>query len=384
MTAWPTAPLGELVVNLDSRRVPLNEGERDRRRGEGRYPYFGANGELDRLDEFIFDELILCVAEDGGSWGRNERCAYVVSEKCWVNNHAHVLAPTNGTHLRFLQHYLNYADLSSFVTGTTRGKLTRAALDRIPVPKPPSAEQKQIAAILEAAEALREKRRHAMGMLDDLVEATFDEVFDTNGQPPVTVSSNGGSRWPSVLLTKVARLATGHTPDRKKSQYWHGDIPWITLSDIRLLDGRVAQTTQECVSEIGIDNSSAVKLPSGTVCFSRTASVGFATLMGREMCTSQDFVNWVCGPEIDGIYLMNALIRARTNLRALSSGSTHKTIYFPTVEQFHVQVPPIQLQRKFAAAWSAIQELRENHSLQFEQACVLSSSLEHRAFRGDL
>jgi len=69
------------------------------------------------------------------------------------------------------------------------------------------------------------------------------------------------------------------------------------------------------------------------VCFSRTASVGFVTVMGREMCTSQDFVNWVCGDELDPIYVMCAFMRAREHLRSLASGSTHKTIYFPTVEE---------------------------------------------------
>ena len=73
---------------------------------------------------------------------------------------------------------------------------------------------------------------------------------------------------------------------------------------IRALDGTVAQATSESVAEAGIENSSSVKLPEGTVCLSRTASVGFVTVMGREMCTSQDFVNWVCGDELEPLYLM--------------------------------------------------------------------------------
>jgi type I restriction enzyme S subunit len=86
---------------------------------------------------------------------------------------------------------------------------------------------------------------------------------------------------------------------------------------------------------------------------SRTASVGFVTRMGRPMATSQDFVNWVCGPGLDPEFLMHLLIRSREEIRALSRGAIHKTVYFPTVKAFRVCVPTIDEQRRIAA------ELRE-------------------------
>src|SRR5204862_2248550 len=113
-------------------------------------------------------------------------------------------------------------------------------------------------------------------------------------------------------------------------------------------DGVVATRTLENVTPLGIKNSSSVLLPKGTVCFSRTASVGFVTVMGREMATSQDFMNWVCGTKLDPTYLMWALIMSRKRLLTLSSGSTHRTIYMRVVEQFRVLLPPLELQREFA------------------------------------
>jgi type I restriction enzyme S subunit len=156
------------------------------------------------------------------------------------------------------------------------------------------------------------------------------------------------------------------------------------LTDIRSLDGTVATRTSQNVSELGIEHSSAVELPAGTVCFSRTASIGFVTSMGRPMATSQDFVNWVPGAKLDSRYLMWALIRSRPQLRAISSGSTHKTIYVRVVEHFRILMPPIELQRKFSRTVEAIDMLRARYRESLEQIDTLFSSIQARAFGGEL
>jgi hypothetical protein len=105
-------------------------------------------------------------------------------------------------------------------------------------------------------------------------------------------------RWNWHLLTRLARLESGHTPSRNHPEWWGGDIPWISLPDIRELDGRTTQQTRERTNQLGVANSAARVLPVGTVVMSRTASIGYVTIMARPMATSQDFVNWVCGPEL--------------------------------------------------------------------------------------
>jgi type I restriction enzyme S subunit len=161
-----------------------------------------------------------------------------------------------------------------------------------------------------------------------------------------TEATRRGWRW--HRLTDLARLATGHTPSRQRAEYWTGEVPWIQLADIRALDGREAFDTSEHTNELGIENSAAVLLPKGTVCMSRTASVGFVTIMGRPMATSQDFVNWVCGPELDPSFLMHLLIACRKPIRDLGSGAVHHTIYFPTVEKFSICAPSLPEQRRIA------------------------------------
>jgi restriction endonuclease S subunit len=162
-----------------------------------------------------------------------------------------------------------------------------------------------------------------------------------------TTSAHNGWRW--HRLTELAKLATGHTPSRRHPEYWDGDIPWIQLPDIRALDGQTATGTSECINDLGIQNSAAVLLPAGTVCLSRTASVGFVTIMGRPMATSQDFVNWVCGPDLDPQFLMYLLLANRQGIRDLGSGAVHHTVYFPTVESFSVCIPEIDEQRRIGS-----------------------------------
>jgi len=251
---------------------------------------------------------------------------------------------------------------------------------------PPLSEQRRIAGVLDLSKDLRATRRDALAELDVLTQAIFLDMF-TGGLdgPAIDVAKHRTGLpkgWSWELLTDVARLATGHTPDRENEDYWNGSIPWISLTDIRELDGTVAKKTIQNITQLGIDNSSSVLLPKGTVCFSRTASIGFVTVMGSEMATSQDFVNWTCGPRLDPTYLMWSFLCARRRLRELSSGSTHKTIYMRVVEQFYGLIPPIALQREFARRVAAIDDLKVVERLGVAELDSLFSSLQHSTLNG--
>lgn len=170
--------IDEITENLDNRRKPLNNIERKKISNEKLYPYYGANNIMDYVDEYIFDEEILCVAEDGGSWGFNEKCSYIVNEKCWVNNHAHVLKAKKNLNLNYLCYYLNYTDLNSKITGTTRGKLTKSALNSIEVLLPNFDVQNKIVEILNKAQDLIFKRKEQIKYLDELVKSKFLKIID--------------------------------------------------------------------------------------------------------------------------------------------------------------------------------------------------------------
>lgn len=162
--------------------------------------------------------------------------------------------------------------------------------------------------------------------------------------------------WEWRPLADFARLESGHTPSRKHPEYWGGTVPWIGIRDATGNHGQTIFETAQYTNELGIQNSSARILPSNTVCLSRTASVGYVVVMGSPMATSQDFVNWVCGPQLDHRYLKYVLLAEHNAFLRFASGTTHQTIYFPEVKAFHIAMPPLPVQQRIADVLSLLDD----------------------------
>lgn len=198
-TDFPLVPLSECVHFLDHKRRPITAKDRV----AGPIPYFGANGIQDYVNDYIFDEDLILLAEDGGHFYDPDRgVAYRISGKSWVNNHAHVLKPKSNTDIGYLHRILENIDLTSYINGATRAKLTKAAAERIKIPLPPLAEQQRIAALLDTADNLLRLREAAIEKLDQLAESVFKDCiknFNTSEYvlgdiaemyQPKTISSN--------------------------------------------------------------------------------------------------------------------------------------------------------------------------------------------------
>lgn len=145
---WTYKKLGEVCDILDYMRKPITKGKRE----SGDIPYYGATGCLDYVKDYIFDEKLVLLGEDGAKWGAGETSSYIIEGKSWVNNHAHALRPRREILLdEILVYYLNYSNLLPFITGVTVPKLNQEKMRSIDIPIAPIKEQKWIVERLDAA-----------------------------------------------------------------------------------------------------------------------------------------------------------------------------------------------------------------------------------------
>ena len=144
---WVWTTIGSVTENFDGRRIPVTAMDRAAMRGP--YPYYGASGVIDWVNRYLFDGTYLLITEDGVPLSQSKDIAFLASGKFWVNNHAHVVKTLGDLPLGFLKAYANSVNLQGYVTGTTRLKLTQAALNSIPVPLAPLPEQYRIVAEIE-------------------------------------------------------------------------------------------------------------------------------------------------------------------------------------------------------------------------------------------
>ena len=161
-------------------RIPVKKD--DRATAKGLYPYFGANGEVDKVDEYIFDGDFVLVTEDETFYGREKPIAYRYSGKCWVNNHAHILqAPT-----RLANDYLCYSlmhyNVIPWLSGTTgRAKLTQAALNSLPIGLPPENELNEIVhrvdQLFAHADCIEQQVNNALARVNNLTQSILAKAF---------------------------------------------------------------------------------------------------------------------------------------------------------------------------------------------------------------
>lgn len=341
---------------------------------------------------------------------------------------------------RFFYHYIKGSELAaSYIAeknrGATRDGINTKLLEELPISLPPLAEQKRIVAKLDALNAKSARARNELARIETLVsrykQAVLRSSFlgnmtsdwrlkrtgletasDLISRTPAPPQPRGGreatdrvidgkaalavntpirsapSKWEWVPLSRVARQETGHTPSRSHPEWWDGDIPWIGIKDAGEHHGKIIEETLQTTNKAGLANSAARLLPAGTVCLSRTASVGYVTIMGKPMATSQDFVTWTCSDALLPKFLMYALMAEGDDIREFGKGTTHTTIYFPEVRAMHICLAPLEEQHEIVrcieSAFAKIDRLTTEVRRALDLVGKLDEAILTSAFRGEL
>jgi Restriction endonuclease S subunits len=360
---WEIVRLGEVVEIYDNKRVPLSESVRKNMKGI--YPYCGANGIIDYVNDYIFDGEYVLVAEDGGRYGKFENTAYIMNGKFWVNNHAHILQAKVGISInRFILHWFTYADISQYVSGTTRQKLTLSTLKSIPIPLPPLEEQKAIANILSTVQNAIEKTEKVINATKQLKKSMMKHLFtygavavDEIDKVKLKESEIGliPEDWEVVRLGDIVNFKIGRTPPRKNKDYWtNGKYYWVSISDMK---NPYINNTSEMVSEKAHKEIFKEKLtPAGTLLMSFKLTIGRTAILNVDAYHNEAIISIY--PKENKVlkeflfYYLPAVDYSNLQDKAIK-GNTLNT---SKLNKIPIPLPPLEEQQKIANILTTIDQ----------------------------
>ena len=259
----------------------------------------------------------------------------------------------------------------TLISGTTpsRARIDPSRFYNLIIPYPSLKEQQKISSILSKVDELIQKTDQIIEQNQRLKKGLMQRLL-TKGIGHTkfeSISWNYGKKieipkeWNILFLDEVAKRGTGHTPDAEKPEYYNGGIKWVSLADSKRLDNiYISETTKE-ISNLGIENSSAVVHPAGTVILSRDAGIGKSAILKIEMAVSQHFIAWRCGENLNNHFLYYMLQYWKPLFESIAIGTTIKTIGLPFFKKLRIPLPSINEQQKIASILSNVDELDKNN-----------------------
>ena len=356
---------------LDSQRIPITASDRKK----GSYPYYGANGIQDYVDDYIFDDELVLLAEDGGNFGSKERpIAYRVSGKCWVNNHAHVLKPKTGFDVDYLCYALMFYDVGSLVNGATRMKLTQAAMRQMTIPLKDLGEQKRIVHLISLAQTIIQKRRQQLAALDELVKARFVEMF---GDP---VKNPKG--WEKTVLSENAEIKIGPFGSLlHKDDYITGGHALVNPSHI--IAGQIVPDNDLTISDEKYAEMSAYHLQKGDVVMGRRGEMGRCAVVEKSglLCGTGSLIIRSKGElSADFIQKIISFPTFKKTIEDMAVGQTMPNLNVPIVAAFQIIKPPKNVQNQYYDFIAQVDKSKETVKKSLEKTKLLFDSLMQRYF----
>lgn len=295
-----------------------------------------------------------------------------------INQDLKALTPGANVDTRYLLHALlaNASVLERQATGATVKGITLEVLRGLEIPLPQLEEQRWIAAILDQADALRRKRKYAVYQLDELLASAFRARF---GDP-----ENETQFGSSSPLGELVEIKSGSTPARENIKAWGGNIPWVKtgeVSGVKIFD------TEEKVTEEGAKSARLKVFPISTILiamYGQGLTRGRVGMLGVPATVNQACSALLPNNNINMNFLFAQLKLSYQRLRALGRGGNQPNLNLDLVKSFSVFVPRLSEQRKFALMADEVERQKSVYVIQLSELDFLFSSLQHRAFNGQL
>ncbi len=395
---WCWTYLTKAAECLDNFRKPINATERAGRNGN--VPYYGATGQVGWIDDFLTDEDLVLLGEDGAPFlDLIKDKAYLITGKAWVNNHAHILRSLFGdTGNRYLLHYLNSFNYAGYVNGTTRLKLTQASMDTIPIPLPPLAEQQRIVDRIESLFAkLDEAKEKAQAVVDSfetrkaaILHKAFTGELTAKWREEHDV---GMESWEQCSLSDVCtvnpkKADTKDLPDELEVSFF----PMPALSEIY---GEITDPQTRLLKEVrsGFTNFSEgdVVFAKITPCMENGKSAVVGKLVNDIGYGTTEFFVLRCSDRLYNRFLYH-LVRDklfRDKAKAVMTGAVgQQRVPKRYLETYKLNLPKFNEQREIVRILDGFfareQSAKEAAEAVLDQIELMKKSILARAFRGEL
>ncbi len=364
---WVEIKMEDVVEIMDNMRKPVSASERSKRIGE--IPYYGATGKAGTIDDYLFDEELVLLGEDGAPFlDGTKEVAYIINGKSWVNNHAHVLKVKEGVSSnKFLLHFLNQFDYTNYVGGTTRLKLNQANLRKIPILLPSFQEQERIVAKLDNLLGHLSKIRTKIETLKNLGDKYLNSCI-------VNLSEN--AFYPRKKIGQFLEEQTERIGDK-----------WLGL---RL----IGVSAKEGISELRTGQKKTFEkykiVRTGDFIYNTMrANIGsIAIYDGEEIAlTSPDYVVFRVKNHLSSQLLLRFL-KSEQGLLEIGSntkGSVRARLYFSALSEVRMPIAPESIQlsaEKFLTGFDYT--LKQIQVLEKNQLARLPKVILDKAFKGEL
>jgi len=364
--------LDKVCEFLDNRRKPVTAKDRK----PGIYPYYGANGIQDHVDQYIFDDELVLLAEDGGFFDNPKRgVAYRVSGKCWVNNHAHVLKPKDIIDVDYLGLILRQYDVRPYITGAIVKKLNQSAARKMLIPLPSLTEQKEIVKTLLCAEKLQIKRNESINLLDEYLKSAFYEIF---GDP--NLNPNGYDRLSVQEVAKKVTDGEHITPIRKAD-----GIKLLSARNIKngYLDFRAGvdyigereyeRIRKRCNPERGDVLISC----SGTIGRVTTVEIDEPFTLVRSAALIKPNNNLILPKYLE--YFLRTNYSQREMMKNVNQ-SSQANLFLGQIKKLSILLPPISNQQSFVNLFNSVYLIKQKMVLQASEMDNQFQALMQKAF----
>ena len=378
MEEWKEYKLGEVINILDYKRIPLSSAERKTR--EGGFPYYGAQGIIDYIDDYIFDGTYLLIAEDGENLkSKKQDIAQLAHGKYWVNNHAHIVESNGICDIRYLCYILNNIDLSGYITGSAQPKLNQANLSAISIILPPLNLQEQIADFISMFDNKIELNQRINDNLEQQAQALFKSWFVNfepfkNGQFVDSELGKIPKGWKVGYLSEIADIIMGQSPN--------GSTYNENGEGIIFYQGRAEFGTRFPSIRLFTTNPTRIA-PANSILISVRAPVGDINITHKECCIGRGLASAVSRTN-KSAFLLYTLFSLKSDLdRFNAEGTVFGSINRKTLESLKILIPTNDIISKFEAIVASMDQQILTLHLESENLKILRDTLLPKLMSGE-